>query len=278
MEIKEAYRTLGLSKGVSLEEIRKRYISLMKIHHPDVNKSADADKFSAIINDAYETLKKAFNEKIIEEEEKEPIFDKNDAKYKNPIYRELRVPIMCMLDFNKHAYQLIDDFLDFVKDTDIIICQENFEMWLDEEIKILTLAKKMGATKKELMAYYKKEETDLSFIKWLQKWYNSLVTPIAKFLNRTLYDLEREYNESWIAVLEKVSFLEWLSQKVVIYKIYNLTGITEKELRFKYWLYCENDDEEKLSFNDWAQKNMYSFNKKCTNNTNYNNMRYTKKM
>lgn len=278
MEIKEAYRTLGLSKGASLEEIRKRYISLIKKHHPDVNKSADADRFSAIINDAYETLKKAFSEKTIEEEEKEPIFDKNDAKYKNPIYRKLRVPITFMLKFNKYAYQIIDKFLDFAKGNNIIICQENFEMWLDEELKILTLAKKMGATKKELMAYYKKEETDLSFSTWLQKWYNSLVTPIAKFLNRTLYDLEKEYNESWIAVLEKVSFLEWLSQKVVIHKIYNLTGITEKELRLKYWLYCEEDDEEKLSFSDWALKNMHSFNKKRTNNTKYNNIIYTKKM
>jgi len=56
MQYTRFYKTLGIPENASESEIRKAYRKLVKIYHPDVNKSsAAANKFIAI-NEAYEIL------------------------------------------------------------------------------------------------------------------------------------------------------------------------------------------------------------------------------
>ena len=57
MEFRDYYKTLGVDRNASKEDIRSAYRKLARKHHPDVNKSPQAeDKFKQI-NEAYEVLK-----------------------------------------------------------------------------------------------------------------------------------------------------------------------------------------------------------------------------
>ncbi len=50
------YKILGVGKDASKDEIKKAYKKLAKKHHPDVDKSADADEKFKKINEAYQAL------------------------------------------------------------------------------------------------------------------------------------------------------------------------------------------------------------------------------
>src|SRR4051812_23331121 len=56
-EFKDYYKTLGVSKSASDDDIRKAFRKLARQYHPDVagNKAGAEDKFKAI-NEAYEVL------------------------------------------------------------------------------------------------------------------------------------------------------------------------------------------------------------------------------
>ncbi|ROO25136.1 cytochrome C biogenesis protein [Salinisphaera orenii YIM 95161] len=57
VEYKDYYKTLGVSRDVSADEIKRAYRRLARKYHPDVSKEPDAaDKFRAA-NEAYEVLK-----------------------------------------------------------------------------------------------------------------------------------------------------------------------------------------------------------------------------
>ncbi len=56
VEFKDYYKTLGVKKDASPEEIKRAYRRLARQHHPDVNKSADATKRFREINEANEVL------------------------------------------------------------------------------------------------------------------------------------------------------------------------------------------------------------------------------
>lgn len=53
---KDFYKTLGVGKNATKDEIKKAYFTAAKKFHPDVNKSPDAKEKFAEINTAYETL------------------------------------------------------------------------------------------------------------------------------------------------------------------------------------------------------------------------------
>ena len=53
---KDYYQILGLSKGASEAQIKKAYRELARKHHPDVDKSKDAEQRFKEINQAYQVL------------------------------------------------------------------------------------------------------------------------------------------------------------------------------------------------------------------------------
>ena len=53
---KDYYRTLGVAKDASQEDIKKAYRKLAMQYHPDVNKSAMANEMFLQINEAYNVL------------------------------------------------------------------------------------------------------------------------------------------------------------------------------------------------------------------------------
>ncbi|MGI4846424.1 MAG: DnaJ C-terminal domain-containing protein [Janthinobacterium lividum] len=56
MEYKDYYKTLGLEKDASPEDIKKAYRKLVRQYHPDVSKHKDATEKTKEINEAYDVL------------------------------------------------------------------------------------------------------------------------------------------------------------------------------------------------------------------------------
>jgi len=67
MAKKDYYETLGVSKSVTKDELKKSYRTLVKKYHPDKNKEADAETKFKEVQEAYEILsddqkRKAYNQ------------------------------------------------------------------------------------------------------------------------------------------------------------------------------------------------------------------------
>lgn len=56
MEFKDYYKTLGVSRDASAEEIKKNFRRLARKYHPDVSKAADAEQKMKEVNEAYTVL------------------------------------------------------------------------------------------------------------------------------------------------------------------------------------------------------------------------------
>src|SRR6266699_5054617 len=56
VEYKDYYKTLGVPKNASTEDVKKAYRKLARQYHPDVNKKPDAEKKFKEINEANEVL------------------------------------------------------------------------------------------------------------------------------------------------------------------------------------------------------------------------------
>ena len=57
----EAYKILGIKKGVSKEQIIRAANSIQKKIHPDVNPNSNTERLSQIVNEAKETALKDFS-------------------------------------------------------------------------------------------------------------------------------------------------------------------------------------------------------------------------
>lgn len=57
MEFKDYYKTLGLERGASEDDVRKAYRKLARKYHPDVSKEADAETKMRDINEANDVLR-----------------------------------------------------------------------------------------------------------------------------------------------------------------------------------------------------------------------------
>ena len=57
MKYKDYYKTLGVSRGASGDEIKKSYRKLARKYHPDVSREANAKEKFQDVSEAYETLK-----------------------------------------------------------------------------------------------------------------------------------------------------------------------------------------------------------------------------
>ena len=57
MKYKDYYKTLGLARGASDDDIKKAYRRLARKYHPDVSKEKDAEERFKEIAEAYDTLK-----------------------------------------------------------------------------------------------------------------------------------------------------------------------------------------------------------------------------
>src|SRR5207247_7920905 len=53
---KDYYKTLGVPKNASTDDVKKAYRKLARQYHPDVNKKPDAEKKFKEINEAHEVL------------------------------------------------------------------------------------------------------------------------------------------------------------------------------------------------------------------------------
>ncbi|MDF7806933.1 DnaJ C-terminal domain-containing protein [Pontiellaceae bacterium B12219] len=74
MEYKDYYKILGVEKGVSADDLKKKYRKLARKYHPDVNTDPGADHRFKDIGEAYEVLK---------DPEKRKAYDQYGADWKN---------------------------------------------------------------------------------------------------------------------------------------------------------------------------------------------------
>lgn len=74
MEYVDYYKTLGVERSASADELKKAYRKLARKYHPDVNQDAGAEEQFKKINEAYDVLK---------DSEKRQAYDQLGANWKN---------------------------------------------------------------------------------------------------------------------------------------------------------------------------------------------------
>ena len=57
MDYKDYYKTLGVDRKATQDEIKRAYRTLARKYHPDVSKEADAEQKFKDVGEAYEVLK-----------------------------------------------------------------------------------------------------------------------------------------------------------------------------------------------------------------------------
>jgi len=93
--IKDHYKTLGIKRNASTEEVKRAYRKLALKWHPDVNKNPDARNRFIEINEAYLILSDFEAKQKYDKEydyyfvtlQSEPVFDKTDEDYQKNEYK-----------------------------------------------------------------------------------------------------------------------------------------------------------------------------------------------
>ena len=88
MEFKDYYKTLGVSKDASQDQIKKEYRKLARKYHPDVSKEADAEKKFKELAEAYEVLKDPEKRKAYDQYGKDWKTGKEQEKYQQEYQRQ----------------------------------------------------------------------------------------------------------------------------------------------------------------------------------------------
>lgn len=139
------YKVLNVSKNATPKEIRKAFLRLALLHHPDKNKAKNSRKVFQSLNNAYQTLsdpvsRAAYNSKtnfhnnscFSDKNQQYNIkFNENDIKALNEIKKELRKNIFIGLglkpEYNPTVVTSIFDFR-YIK----YKCAKPFIDWLDQ--------------------------------------------------------------------------------------------------------------------------------------------------
>lgn len=93
-DLNDCYRTLGLARSASLEEIKITYRKLVKQYHPDYNPDRQAVEQFIRINYAYETLLAAFKQPQSAEPAKPKTSQQPYRSEQPPEPPELDIPIV----------------------------------------------------------------------------------------------------------------------------------------------------------------------------------------
>ncbi len=180
------YLILGLNPNATEEEIKRRYHSLAKEYHPDINiNSIEGKQMMQIINDAYDQIKKNNFKPIITSNLAEEITTRLNKSYfvleleynleksstenfslsfNDWIKRELEIQDLCD-KLGKPRLNLEFSFKLFeVKYKDL---NYDFMYWLKNELAIQELCDKLGKPKEELIMEYKLANPSLDFKTWL---------------------------------------------------------------------------------------------------------------
>lgn len=60
-DVSKYYKILGLNEDATKEEVRSKYIELIKKIHPDVSKNSNAEEITEELNEAYKVLMQTAN-------------------------------------------------------------------------------------------------------------------------------------------------------------------------------------------------------------------------
>lgn len=104
MDYKDYYKTLGVEKGASQDDIKHAYRRLARKYHPDVSKEKDASKRFQEVNEAYE---------VLHDPEKRKAYDQLGSNWKSG--QGFQPPPGWQQDFNQSSGGFADggDFSDF---------------------------------------------------------------------------------------------------------------------------------------------------------------------
>lgn len=252
MNYNEACEILKVNQSDSIEDIRKKYLELVSKYHPDVNQTKESTEMTQKINDAYEFIKKNYNNfksetEDITKNDEELSFEEFSAKYMNRNYvqqviKEYKLSMHLLYVHYKH-----NAYLEILKGENPL----SFSYWI-YSIESLNLYCKY-ILNKDILVVIDEYATSKEFKSTTLQEYVvnlALFEVKSKFGGEVdFYQMNSYLNEYLNEYLEndnnnkKTSFIEWLNSKYYnkskdiidnninkIMKQFNFDGISDKEI------------------------------------------------